>query len=187
MIMRLSTHHPPDRLDFFRTQILFPDKNFNPNPTPTSTPTQPQPNPNQTYSQTRVWHCKPSLFPLYNLWQILLFNALKTDTHPSGGNLLEVVISFFCQTSYTDCCAKSNLHCNRDTLLQCYVPDDRRCKNLLCAGHSSQLLIIYLVTYELWYNICIYLLPEHIHVHQAICTVHCTKLAHGPEDNPCSR
>ena len=38
------THHPPDRLDFFGTQILFQDLNFNPNPTPTQTPTLTQPN-----------------------------------------------------------------------------------------------------------------------------------------------
>ena len=69
---------PPDRLDifgtqiFFRTQILTPTQSHpqlqpNPNPSPTqpnqtrpnSNPTQPNPDP--TYSQTRVWLCKPSL------------------------------------------------------------------------------------------------------------------------------
>ena len=60
--------HPPDRLDFFRTRIFFGTKILNPThpqPKPNFNPTQPQPNPNQTYSQTRVWHCKPSLFSFF--------------------------------------------------------------------------------------------------------------------------
>ena len=55
-----SSTHPPDCLDFFGTQIFFNDPNFNPNTS--TTQSHPLPNHDKTFSQTRVWLCKPSLF-----------------------------------------------------------------------------------------------------------------------------
>ena len=82
MIFRLShpATHPPDRLDFFGTQIFFQDPNFNPNPIPTQLQPNPKPNSNRTYSQTRVRLCKPCLFSII-------------DTHPPAHKSLKTASS----------------------------------------------------------------------------------------------
>ena len=59
IILRLSTH-PPDRLDFFRTQIFFG--------TQILTPTQTQPNPTPTPTQPKCGSANPACLGLKKFW-----------------------------------------------------------------------------------------------------------------------